>query len=102
MMKSGALLREARRRAGLSQAALGRRVGRPQTQIARWERGAVLPSLETLREIVRACGLDGERPLVPQATLRTLHAYGGRFILVGALAAVLLGSPLLAVDMRLV
>src|SRR4051812_23089603 len=57
-MISGMILREARRRAGLSQAALGRRVGRPQTQIARWERGAVLPSLETLRELVRACGLD--------------------------------------------
>ncbi len=57
-MKSGGLLREARRRAGLSQAELGRRVGRPQTQIARWERGAVLPSLETLQRLVRACGLD--------------------------------------------
>jgi len=57
-MVSGALLREARRRAGLSQAELGHRVGRPQTQIARWERGAVLPSLETLRQLVRACGLE--------------------------------------------
>src|SRR3954447_18647872 len=55
---SGTLLREARRRAGLSQTELGRLTGRPQTQIARWERGAVLPSLETLRELVRACGLD--------------------------------------------
>jgi transcriptional regulator with XRE-family HTH domain len=55
---SAALLREARLRAGISQAELGRRVGRPQSQIARWERGEVKPSLETLRELVRACGLE--------------------------------------------
>jgi transcriptional regulator with XRE-family HTH domain len=55
---SGDLLREARLRAGLTQAELGRRVARPQSQIARWERGDVKPSLETLRELIRACGLD--------------------------------------------
>jgi transcriptional regulator with XRE-family HTH domain len=55
---SGDLLREARLRAGLSQAELGRRVRRPQSVIGRWERGQVLPSLETLRKLVRACGLE--------------------------------------------
>ena len=55
---SGDLLREARLRAGRTQAELGRRVGRPQSQIARWERGDVKPSLETLRELIRACGLE--------------------------------------------
>ncbi|MDQ3823161.1 MAG: helix-turn-helix domain-containing protein [Actinomycetota bacterium] len=57
-MISGDLLREARLRTGLTQAELGRRVGRAQSQIARWERGDVKPSLETLRELLRACGLD--------------------------------------------
>jgi transcriptional regulator with XRE-family HTH domain len=57
-MISGALLREARRRAGLSQVELGLRVERAQTQIARWERGAVEPSLETLRRLVQACDLE--------------------------------------------
>jgi transcriptional regulator with XRE-family HTH domain len=57
-MLSADLIREARLRAGLSQAELGRRVGRPQSSIARWERGAVTPSFETLRELVRACGLE--------------------------------------------
>ena len=57
-MTSGQLLREARLRAGLSQGELGERVGRPRTQIARWERDAVAPSFETLREIIRACGFD--------------------------------------------
>ena len=55
---SGDLLREARLRAGLSQAELGRRVGKPASVVGRWERGAVLPSLETLRNLVRACGLE--------------------------------------------
>jgi transcriptional regulator with XRE-family HTH domain len=55
---SGDLLREARKRAGLTQAELGRRVGKPQSSIARWESGDVNPSLETLRELIRACGLE--------------------------------------------
>jgi transcriptional regulator with XRE-family HTH domain len=57
-MFSADLLREARLRAGLTQAELGRRVHRSQSQIARWERGDVKPSLETLRELIRACGLE--------------------------------------------
>jgi transcriptional regulator with XRE-family HTH domain len=57
-MTSADLLREARLRAGLTQAELGRRVKRSQSQIARWERGDVKPSLETLRELIRACGLE--------------------------------------------
>jgi transcriptional regulator with XRE-family HTH domain len=55
---SADLLREARLRAGLTQAELGRRLGRPQSAIARWESGRVEPSLETLRTIIRACGLE--------------------------------------------
>lgn len=145
LMVSGLLLREARRRAGLSQAELGERVGRLQTQIARWERGAVLPSLETLRELVRACGLEltlgvaarddsyardaTERlALPPPARLarslqaanavRALSRSAGRrepafdplpalaaleearvdFVMIGSLAAVLRGSPLVPLD----
>jgi transcriptional regulator with XRE-family HTH domain len=57
-MISGDLLREARRRAGLSQAELARRAGKATSVIGRWERGEVKPSLETLRSVVRACDLD--------------------------------------------
>ncbi len=57
-MISGDLLREARLRVGLSQADLARRAGKPTSVIGRWERNEVRPSLETLRELVRACGLD--------------------------------------------
>lgn len=42
----------------MSQGDLGARVGRDRAQIARWERNAVSPSLETLQELVRACGYD--------------------------------------------
>jgi transcriptional regulator with XRE-family HTH domain len=57
-MVSGDLIREARLRAGLTQLELGQRLGKPQSIIARWERDNVLPSMETVREVVRACDLD--------------------------------------------
>jgi transcriptional regulator with XRE-family HTH domain len=57
-MVTGDLLSEARRRAGLSQAELARRAGKPTSVIGRWERGEVKPSLETLREVIRAAGLE--------------------------------------------
>ena len=57
-MISGDLVREARLRAGLSQAELARRAGKPTSVIGRWERGEVKPSLETLRELIRAAGLE--------------------------------------------
>lgn len=57
-MISGDLVREARLRAGLTQAELGARLGKAQSVIARWERGEVQPSLETLKAVVRACGLE--------------------------------------------
>jgi transcriptional regulator with XRE-family HTH domain len=57
-MISADILRGSRLRAGLTQAELGRRTGRPQSQIARWENGRVEPSLETLVELIRACGFE--------------------------------------------
>jgi transcriptional regulator with XRE-family HTH domain len=61
---SGTLIREARLRAGLSQVELAQRSGKDRAQLARWERDAVQPSFETLRELVRACGFDLETSLV--------------------------------------
>jgi transcriptional regulator with XRE-family HTH domain len=57
-MLSGDLLREARLRAGMSQADLAARAGTARSQISRYERGDVLPSLETLRRLIAACGLQ--------------------------------------------
>jgi transcriptional regulator with XRE-family HTH domain len=61
---SGALIRQARTRS-LSQVELSQRSGKDRAQIARWERDVVQPSLETLRELLRACGWDVELALVP-------------------------------------
>jgi transcriptional regulator with XRE-family HTH domain len=64
-MIAGHLIREARRRAGLSQADLAVRVGTTQSAIARIERGRTSPSMERTRELIRACGLDLRFELVP-------------------------------------
>src|SRR5438093_12766637 len=67
-MTSGTLIRQARMRAGLSQGQLSERSGKDRAQIARWERDVVQPSLETLRELLHACGFDLGLSLVPYAT----------------------------------
>jgi transcriptional regulator with XRE-family HTH domain len=65
-MRSADLIREARLRASLTQYELAERVGRDRSVIARWEQGAVAPSVETLIELVRACGFDLPLELVPR------------------------------------
>jgi transcriptional regulator with XRE-family HTH domain len=64
-VKSAGLLREARLRAGLSQAGLAERTGKPRPHIGRYEAGAVAPSLDTLLELINACGYDLPLELVP-------------------------------------
>lgn len=65
-MRSADLIREARLRAGLTQYDLAERSGRDRSVIARWEQGVVAPSIETLVELVRACGFDLPLELVPR------------------------------------
>ncbi|MEX2624671.1 MAG: helix-turn-helix transcriptional regulator [Acidimicrobiia bacterium] len=57
-MASSHLLREARRRAALSQAELGERAGKAASAISRWEIASTKPSFETLRQLIRAAGFD--------------------------------------------
>ncbi len=57
-MKGGELIREARKRMGLSQRELAERLGTTQAVIARWESGRMSPSFERVVEAIRACGLD--------------------------------------------
>ena len=67
-MNGAELIRRARHRRGLTQAALARRLGTSQSAIARWERGDISPRVETLKRILDACGfraaieLRDERP----------------------------------------
>jgi transcriptional regulator with XRE-family HTH domain len=64
-VQSAALIREARLRAGLTQADLAERTGRDRSVIARWEQAVVAPSVETLITLVRACGFDLPLELEP-------------------------------------
>jgi transcriptional regulator with XRE-family HTH domain len=63
---SATLIREARLRAGLTQQELADRSGRQRSVIARWEQGAIEPSLETFLEIIAICGFDLPIELVPR------------------------------------
>ena len=54
----GELVREGRKRAGLSQRDLADRAGTTQSAIARLESGRTAPSLETVERLLRLCGLQ--------------------------------------------
>jgi transcriptional regulator with XRE-family HTH domain len=58
------LVREARRRAGLSQRELAERAGTTQSAIARLETGRTTPSFDAVLRLVRLCGLDLDVMLV--------------------------------------
>jgi transcriptional regulator with XRE-family HTH domain len=55
-MDAGRLLRQARRRAGLTQRQLAEKAGVPQSVIARIESRAVIPRVDTLDRLLEACG----------------------------------------------
>lgn len=52
------MIRQARRRAGLTQAQLAARSGCPKSVISRWEHEKVEPSFRAVEEAVRGCGLE--------------------------------------------
>lgn len=57
-MTPGELLRDARRRQGVSQSRLATRAGTTQSSISRIERDHVSPSVETLTELLHMLGED--------------------------------------------
>lgn len=73
-MDGGELIRKARRRAGITQRQLARRLGTSQPVIARWERGHRSPDYDVVRRAVLMCGFElrptlVERDLQDEATL---------------------------------
>ena len=64
----GELIREARRRAGLSQTALATEIGTTQSAVSRWERGHETPRADTLVDILRACGFEADVVARPSDT----------------------------------
>lgn len=65
-MHGGHLIREARRRAGLTQAELAERLSTAQPNVARWESADMSPSVDMLTRVIQACGLDLLVRLVPR------------------------------------
>ena len=57
-MKGASVIREARKRRGITQEELARRLGTTQSAVARLEAGATAPRFETVLAAVRACDLD--------------------------------------------
>ncbi|HWB65251.1 MAG TPA: helix-turn-helix transcriptional regulator [Mycobacteriales bacterium] len=57
-MLGGDLVREARRRAGITQRELATRAGTTQSAIARLESGRTSPSLEQVQTLLRHCGFS--------------------------------------------
>jgi transcriptional regulator with XRE-family HTH domain len=55
-MDAARVLRQARRRAGLTQRGLAARAGVPQSMVARIESRAVIPRVDTLDRLLEACG----------------------------------------------
>ena len=58
-MTGGDLIREARKRAGITQAELSRRLGTKQPVVARWESNRS-PSFADVQRAIRACNLSLE------------------------------------------
>jgi transcriptional regulator with XRE-family HTH domain len=90
---AGAVILEARRRAGLSQAELGRRARVTQSVVSAYESGARQPSLPMLTRLVEAAGLRlslrVQRPVSPPRPLsggsRSRQDLGSRIPRVSAL-----------------
>src|SRR5689334_16388517 len=78
-MVGGELVREARKRAGLSQGELAERAATTQSAIARLESGRSTPSLETVERLMRLCGFQLIVELAPydDSDIRQAEALNG-------------------------
>jgi transcriptional regulator with XRE-family HTH domain len=65
-LRGADLIREARLRAGLTQAELSARSGTQRSVIARWEQGAVSPTFDNMLEVIEACGFELPLMLIPR------------------------------------
>lgn len=64
-MTGADLVREARRRAGLTQRELAERAGTTQSAVARLESGRTRPSFDTVLRMIRLCGFRLDVALDP-------------------------------------
>ena len=68
------LVREARKRARLTQRELAERAGTTQSAIARLESGRTRPAFDDVLRLVRLCGLDVEFRLVERESSEWMQA----------------------------
>jgi transcriptional regulator with XRE-family HTH domain len=59
-LRTGSLIRDARRNGGLTQTGLARRLGTTQSAVSNWERDRDTPRVDTLARILEACGLEAD------------------------------------------
>lgn len=59
-------MREARKRAGLSQKSLAERLGISRSTVSGWETGRARPSYEAVLDVFEACELDLHVSVVPR------------------------------------
>lgn len=88
-MRAHRVLREARRRSGLSLRVLAQRAGTSHSTLAAYEAGEKVPSTETLDRIVRAAGFALRCELVPLDPFEDRAAHSRRVIDVLELAEAL-------------
>jgi len=99
MDTAAVLLRDARLRAGLSQAELGRRARVTQSVVSAYESGARQPSIPTLARLVAATGLELEMRVSEPAAIRPASGALGQRVqarrveLLAVLAGYGLGNP---------
>ena len=67
-MNGGSIVREARRRAGITQLELARRLGTRQPVVTRWETGRRAPDFDTVTAALAACGFELGISLTPLDT----------------------------------
>ena len=68
------LVREARRRARLTQRELANRAGTTQSSIARLESGRTRPALDDVLRLIRLCGFDLDLRLVERESSEWMQA----------------------------
>jgi transcriptional regulator with XRE-family HTH domain len=68
------LVREARKRAGLTQRELAERAGTTQSAIARLESGRTRPAFDDVLRLVRLCGMDLDVMLVERDSADWMQA----------------------------
>lgn len=80
IVSSGALLRDARRRAGLTQTELAQRAGVTQSVVSAYESNHRQPALTTLAALIEATGFDLDIRLTPRHHLSRLTGPLGRLV----------------------